>query len=103
MRMQFAAQLLGRGHDRELAVRGVGRAVQGRRQGVATATMIIHMHGIPGMDRAGQDQGRQPEREARPRSPCPNRGPRSEEHTSELQALMRNSYAVFCLKKKNTL
>src|SRR3546814_2639896 len=25
---------------------------------------------------------------------------RSEEHTSELQALMRNSYAVFCLKKK---
>src|SRR3546814_1492787 len=27
---------------------------------------------------------------------------RSEEHTSELQSLMRNSYAVFCLKKKNT-
>src|SRR3546814_3081602 len=30
-----------------------------------------------------------------PRSPD-----RSEEHTSELQSLMRNSYAVFCLKKK---
>src|SRR3546814_9179408 len=28
------------------------------------------------------------------------RGCRSEEHTSELQSLMRNSYAVFCLKKK---
>src|SRR3546814_4741055 len=28
---------------------------------------------------------------------------RSEEHTSELQSLMRISYAVFCLKKKNTL
>src|SRR3546814_10340952 len=28
--------------------------------------------------------------------------PRSEEHTSELQSLMRNSYAVFCLKKKYT-
>src|SRR3546814_3105363 len=28
-------------------------------------------------------------------------GERSEEHTSELQSLMRNSYAVFCLKKKN--
>src|SRR3546814_7108971 len=28
-------------------------------------------------------------------------GSRSEEHTSELQSLMRNSYAVFCLKKKN--
>src|SRR3546814_3088179 len=34
-----------------------------------------------------------------------NTGPnslRSEEHTSELQSLMRISYAVFCLKKKNT-
>src|SRR3546814_7889047 len=29
------------------------------------------------------------------------RGQRSEEHTSELQSLMRISYAVFCLKKKN--
>src|SRR3546814_3712504 len=29
------------------------------------------------------------------------RGARSEEHTSELQSLMRISYAVFCLKKKN--
>src|SRR3546814_8724630 len=29
---------------------------------------------------------------------CP---PRSEEHTSEIQSLMRNSYAVFCLKKHN--
>src|SRR3546814_3116059 len=35
----------------------------------------------PGGDRAGDD--------------------RSEEHTSELQSLMRISYAVFCLKKKN--
>src|SRR3546814_8082735 len=30
------------------------------------------------------------------------RRPRSEEHTSELQSLMRISYAVFCLKKKKT-
>src|SRR3546814_5362074 len=39
-------------------------------------------------------------------SPGPSSTPfynqyRSEEHTSELQSLMRNSYAVFCLKKKN--
>src|SRR3546814_9633879 len=34
------------------------------------------------------------------RSYCPYK--RSEEHTSELQSLMRISYAVFCLKKKNT-
>src|SRR3546814_3215477 len=36
------------------------------------------------------------------RSPTrPPIGYRSEEHTSELQSLMRISYAVFCLKKKN--
>src|SRR3546814_3613958 len=29
--------------------------------------------------------------------------PRSEEHTSELQSLMRISYAVFCLKKKKNI
>src|SRR3546814_10529981 len=34
------------------------------------------------------------------RAPCAYR---SEEHTSELQSLMRISYAVFCLKKKNIL
>src|SRR3546814_5524226 len=33
--------------------------------------------------------------------PLPLGGGRSEEHTSELQSLMRISYAVFCLKKKN--
>src|SRR3546814_8365898 len=40
-----------------------------------------------------EDQGRKEE-------PC--RRNRSEEHTSELQSLMRISYAVFCLKKKKT-
>src|SRR3546814_6558487 len=34
------------------------------------------------------------------RSPAHGDRPRSEEHTSELQSLMRISYAVFCLKKK---
>src|SRR3546814_7091709 len=38
---------------------------------------------------------------AQPSQPDPRAQPRSEEHTSELQSLMRNSYAVFCLKKKN--
>src|SRR3546814_3063220 len=32
----------------------------------------------------------------------PRCGARSEEHTSELQSLMRSSYAVFCLKNKKT-
>src|SRR3546814_8636568 len=34
---------------------------------------------------------------------APTLAPRSEEHTSELQSLMRISYAVFCLKKKTTI
>src|SRR3546814_9164457 len=34
------------------------------------------------------------------RLPCTGNPMRSEEHTSELQSLMRISYAVFCLKKK---
>src|SRR3546814_3568398 len=38
--------------------------------------------------------------EKQPDWPRRHRPPRSEEHTSELQSLMRNSYAVFCLKKK---
>src|SRR3546814_10588047 len=39
---------------------------------------------------------RAPRRSPRARAPAR----RSEEHTSELQSLMRSSYAVFCLKKK---
>src|SRR3546814_3015628 len=42
---------------------------------------IVHLHIAPRLVKAGM---------------------RSEEHTSELQSLMRISYAVFCLKKKNT-
>src|SRR3546814_6285964 len=38
----------------------------------------------------------------RHRPPSPRRN-RSEEHTSELQSLMRISYAVFCLKKKKNI
>src|SRR3546814_9756423 len=36
-------------------------------------------------------------------SPGSTRAGRSEEHTSELQSLMRISYAVFCLKKKKNI
>src|SRR3546814_12361472 len=45
-------------------------------------------------------QGRAGHSRARPRRPAAG-DQRSEEHTSELQSLMRISYAVFCLKKKN--
>src|SRR3546814_2464009 len=46
-------------------------------------------------DRADRAQLRADPRDAKPAL-------RSEEHTSELQSLMRISYAVFCLKKKKT-
>src|SRR3546814_1223553 len=46
----------------------------------------------------GEDFGRCAPVGARRYRPCT----RSEEHTSELQSLMRISYAVFCLKKKTT-
>src|SRR3546814_10021601 len=45
------------------------------------------------------DRHRRPRPAAVP--PTARRCRRSEEHTSELQSLMRISYAVFCLKKKN--
>src|SRR3546814_9143189 len=63
--------------------------------------------------RGGEPARREPARRARRagataerrRRPAPGADRlrrRSEEHTSELQSLMRISYAVFCLKKKNT-
>src|SRR3546814_1358763 len=48
---------------------------------------------------AGDVDRQRPPREARP-EPRQHDLARSEEHTSELQSLMRISYAVFCLKKK---
>src|SRR3546814_3705932 len=74
--------------------------------------------GLRGAARAPRaDEGESSPRPLRRRSPAlpallaaprqPHRGlleepHRSEEHTSELQSLMRISYAVFCLKKKTT-
>src|SRR3546814_6366773 len=51
-------------------------------------------------DRIGSCRSSSSSSRKRPWTPihaCPT--PRSEEHTSELQSLMRHSYAVFCLKK----
>src|SRR3546814_10060681 len=67
----------------------------------------------PPLPSQGREQGTAVATCARPRSHRARRGtrsrcsssasaPRSEEHTSELQSLMRISYAVFCLKKKTT-
>src|SRR3546814_8301785 len=59
------------------------------RRGEAIALVVV-----PGRDAPGQSHG-----EDFPRIFPPF--PRSEEHTSELQSLMRISYAVFCLNKTN--
>src|SRR3546814_9882641 len=49
-------------------------------------------------DRPGDTPGDKPDNKPGPR-PVPPPRPRSEEHTSELQSLMRISYAVLCLQK----
>src|SRR3546814_3644672 len=65
-------------------------------KGVAHRFEIVN--GRPTVDRRPilQDRGHRPIR------PRPNDVVRSEEHTSELQSLMRISYAVFCLKNKTS-
>src|SRR3546814_2014923 len=64
----------------------------GRRRGAAAGQGIALAVAdrVRRRDRAGADRA----------VPFPPFGGRSEEHTSELQSLMRISYAVFCLKKK---
>src|SRR3546814_1103506 len=52
--------------------------------------------------RAHQEGGLHREQADRAAAPDGDRVARSEEHTSELQSLMRISYAVFCLQKKKT-
>src|SRR3546814_1576562 len=76
--------LLVTGH-RHAAV--AARVTVGRQYVIAAAAVIAHRFGRPLAEenRAGAVDAVEQ---------------RSEEHTSELQSLMRNSYAVFCLKKK---
>src|SRR3546814_4290582 len=81
---------------RERAPSGTGRVGLQRellRQGPHRA--VGHAHLEPGADPAapGLEHAREDAQS------CVGR---SEEHTSELQSLMRLSYAVFCLTKKNT-
>src|SRR3546814_1835208 len=67
----------------------------------------------PWISRGPKREKARAKRATRPRAPSADggrcascstrrRSNRSEEHTSELQSLMRISYAVFCLKKKTT-
>src|SRR3546814_7535881 len=56
----------------------------------------------PGLQHIGRSRRRQPLGAGRVPIDVAVEEGRSEEHTSELQSLMRISYAVFCLKKKQT-
>src|SRR3546814_5687361 len=84
----------GHGNERHQPVRG-GRAIDGSR-----APAHARCHGAVDPYARGavgrKTACRQPT-EGKPVS-----GKRSEEHTSELQSLMRISYAVFCLKQKTS-
>src|SRR3546814_8842846 len=69
--------------------------------GHAVPQRLHPLHRVAEPDRAAQllEQLHHPAHQRM--RPAPGE-PRSEEHTSELQSLMRISYAVFCLKTKNT-
>src|SRR3546814_5176327 len=73
--------------ERQLAVVAVDRARRGVDQ-VLDAVVAAGLEDVHEADDVGVDVGVRV---------------RSEEHTSELQSLMRISYAVFCLKKKKTI
>src|SRR3546814_10079879 len=71
-----------------------------RRRGIALQRADEQVHGVQRLAQAIPDRGQEPALALGGRTGL--RGLRSEENTSELQSLMRISYAVFCLKKKTT-
>src|SRR3546814_10505780 len=102
--MDMAAKARGRIIERGKAV-ARRRVEQPRQHGPAFA--VERDHRVGGIVASGRRHDFQLCRHAAimasrrsPRAPFP--AFRSEEHTSELQSLMRISYAVFCLQKKNT-
>src|SRR3546814_3938066 len=80
-------------------IAGIGQRVQDHHAAVARHRMPHEV----GADEAGaaRDENSMSDHGGLP-LPQPQEKQRSEEHTSELQSLMRISYAVFCLKKKKT-
>src|SRR3546814_8606819 len=90
--------LVGAAVDEGLAVGDVG-------EGMAALLQVLHQILLGGHDRRRARRHAEGDADLLQRRlpGCFRRGvPRSEEHTSELQSLMRISYAVFCLKKKKT-
>src|SRR3546814_3813574 len=89
-----------------------GKGVGPRQEQAAEAEQAVESRGGPGaaadqvaeVDEAvaGLEPGNHRAVQPVQRGDLAMNGRRSEEHTSELQSLMRISYAVFCLKKKQT-
>src|SRR3546814_6285194 len=79
-----------RGEDQDVARYDCGRRDR-----------LVAGHGCVCRQLQGYDRHLARLRGSLPRLPGLPERARSEEHTSELQSLMRISYAVFCLKKKN--
>src|SRR3546814_5662568 len=82
------------------AVQGAGRARRAARRDRPRAQGPVRRHRDPGGLTMTDSPAFTPLRSVL-YMPSSNAKARSEEHTSELQSLMRISYAVFCLKKKN--
>src|SRR3546814_2375521 len=104
----FAARIANRGIDDPVAP-GIAlpareilrrRIIVGGEKRVEAARPDVDEHGLHGADQFAHVRG--PARFVAGVEQAPGLvvGDRSEEHTSELQSLMRISYAVFCLKKK---
>src|SRR3546814_2835177 len=89
------------------AIAGYQGAAPGRGAPTQEAAGTTHDRDRPPRHRPGARRPHQAgrrharlDRAADPAAPARTGPARSEEHTSELQSLMRISYAVFCLKKK---
>src|SRR3546814_2253822 len=107
MNLAFRAAVLGQQHAAEVADR-LARILLGRRRLGRMLAAVAGSQRQPEQDRVEQrTQGGghscllEKTRIASASGTTTQPASRSEEHTSELQSLMRISYAVFCLKKKN--
>src|SRR3546814_9268740 len=84
----------------QAAARGIGQATTGPGQQHAARMAMEQRHAQPGLEFAHVVADRAGGQAELFRRMGEVLVARSEEHTSELQSLMRISYAVFCLKKK---
>src|SRR3546814_9252306 len=95
-------RIIGDGIDAEIAAHARAGEAFLDRVPAADADHQERKHGHIGPAPADDEYADDEDRDAPARHRAVEPAGRSEEHTSELQSLMRISYAVFCLKKKNT-